>query len=155
MKPPAPATTTRSSLDIDEPLTRGDDLILKNCELAAHAGPELTSHLEFHQDILDRLARVSEIHISDKPLTGANARSTTSFDVAVVYERKIDVAVERERLTKDLARLEKQVAANEARLADTSFTAKAPAHIVDGLRKQTTDLITLRDKTRGGLHGLG
>ena len=120
-----------------------------------HAGPDLTSHLEFHQEILDRLARVSEVHISDAPLTGANARSTASFDVAVVYERKIDVAAERERLTKELTKLDKQVTANEARLADESFTSKAPAHIVDGLRKQTADLITLRDKTRASLNALG
>jgi valyl-tRNA synthetase len=126
----------------------------ESAPIRLHAGPELTSHLEFHQEVLDRLARVSEIHISDKPLTGANARSTASFDVAVVYERKIDVAAERERLTKELARLEKQITTNESRLADASFTAKAPGHIVDGLRKQTADLITLRDKTRGGLDAL-
>ncbi len=120
-----------------------------------HAGADLTAHLEFHQEILDRLARVSEIHISDSPLTGANARSTPAFDVAVVYARKIDVAAERERHTKDLARQNDQIAKNEARLADSSFTAKAPAHIVDGLRKQTADLITLRDKTRAALDSLG
>ncbi len=126
----------------------------ESAPIRLHAGADFTSHLEFHQEILDRLARVSAIEISDSPLTGANARSTASFDVAVVYERKIDVAAERERFTKELARLDKQVAANEARLADESFTAKAPAHIVDGLRKQTADLITLRDKTRGGLDAL-
>jgi valyl-tRNA synthetase len=120
-----------------------------------HAGLDLTSHLEFHQEILDRLARVSAIEISDSPLTGANTRSTPAFDVAVVYEKQIDVAAERERLTKELARLDKQITANQARLSDTSFTAKAPAHIVEGLRKQTADLITLRDKTRGGLDSLG
>jgi len=127
----------------------------ESAPIRLHAGPDLTAHLEFHQEILDRLARVSAIHISDSSLTGANARSTASFDVAVVYERKIDVTAERERLTKELAKLEKQIAANEARLADESFTGKAPAHIVDGLRKQTADLITLRDKTRDGLDGLG
>jgi valyl-tRNA synthetase len=126
----------------------------ESAPIRLHAGPDLTSHLEFHQEILDRLARVSEIHISDKPLTGANTRSTATFDVAVVYERKIDVAAERERQTKELARLDKQIDANEARLADASFTGRAPVHIVDGLRKQTADLITLRDKTRGGLDAL-
>jgi valyl-tRNA synthetase len=126
----------------------------ESAPIRLHAGGDLTAHLEFHQEILDRLARVSAIHISDAPLTGGNARSTASFDVAVVYERKIDVAAERERFTKDLAKYHKQIAANEARLADESFTAKAPAHIVDGLRKQTTDLITLRDKTRRSLDEL-
>jgi len=127
----------------------------ESAPIRLHAGPDLTSHLEFHQDILDRLARVSEIHISDAPLTGANARATSTFDVAIIYERKIDVAAERERLSKELTKLDKQVAANEARLADESFIGKAPAHIVDGLRKQTADLITLRDKTRSGLDALG
>jgi valyl-tRNA synthetase len=126
----------------------------ESAPIRLHAGSDLTSHLEFHQDILDRLARVSEIHISDKPLAGANARSTTSFDVAVVYERKIDVAAEQERLTKEHNKLNDQIEKNESRLADTSFTAKAPAHIVDGLRKQTADLIILRDKTRAALDDL-
>ena len=35
----------------------------------------------------------------------AGARSTSRFDVRVVYERKIDVAAERERLNKELAKL--------------------------------------------------
>ena len=34
-------------------------------------------------------------------------KSTASFDVQVVYERVIDVAAERERLTKDMAKLRK------------------------------------------------
>ena len=55
-----------------------------------------------------------------------------SFDVAVVYERQIDVAAERERLTKDLAKLEKGLAAAERQLGNEAFMAKAPAHIVDG-----------------------
>ena len=57
--------------------------------------------------------------------------------------------------SKELTKLDKQVAANETRLSDESFTAKAPEHIVDGLRKQTADLITLRDKTRAALDSLG
>ena len=48
-----------------------------------------------------------------QPLTGDNARSTASFDVAVVYERQIDIPAERERLTKDLAKYEKGLAAAE------------------------------------------
>jgi len=126
----------------------------ESAPIRLHAGPDLLTHLEWRQEILDRLARVSAIEISDKPLTGANARSTPAFDVAVIYAKQIDVPAERERLSKDLAKLEKQIAANESRLADASFTARAPAHIVEGLRKQTADLITLRDKTRAALDGL-
>jgi valyl-tRNA synthetase len=119
-----------------------------------HATARVLDPLEFSQDILARLARVETIEVSALPLSGANARSTANFDVAVIYQAKIDVTAERERLTKDLAKYEKLLTANEARLADEKFTAKAPPHIVEGLRKQTAELITLRDKSRAALDAL-
>ena len=39
---------------------------------------------------------------------GTGVRSAPGFDVAVIYERTIDVAVECERLKKELARFEKE-----------------------------------------------
>ncbi len=65
-----------------------------------HAADAVLSPLQFSQDILARLARVSGIEISAAPLTGNNARSTSSFDVAITYERQIDIPAERERLTR-------------------------------------------------------
>ncbi len=123
--------------------------------IALHAGARVLALTGAHADMLGRLARVSAIEFSTEPLSGNNARSTPSFDVAVIYERQIDVAAERERLTKDLAKLEKILTANDARLADPKFTDKAPAHIVEGLRKQTEETRILRDKTKGGLDALG
>jgi valyl-tRNA synthetase len=123
--------------------------------IALHAGARVLALTGAHADMLGRLARVSAIEFSNEPLTGNNARSTPSFDVAVVYERQIDVPAERERLTKDLAKFEKILTANDARLADEKFTVKAPPHIVEGLRKQTEETRTLRDKTRAALETLG
>jgi valyl-tRNA synthetase len=123
--------------------------------IALHAGARVLALTGAHADMLGRLARVSAIEFSTEPLTGNNARSTSSFDVAVVYERQIDVPAERERLTKDLARFEKILTANDARLADEKFTAKAPPHIVEGLRKQTAETRTLHDKTKSALDALG
>ncbi len=119
-----------------------------------HAGARVIALAGAHSDMLGRLARVSAVEIVDDPLSGTNARSTPSFDVAVIYERQIDIPAERERLTKDLAKFNKQIDANEARLGDPKFTEKAPAHIVEGLRKQTEELRILRDKAQGGLDAL-
>jgi valyl-tRNA synthetase len=127
----------------------------ESAPIRIHAAARVLDPLEFSQDILARLARVESIQISAEPLSGTNARSTPSFDLAIVYEKKIDIPAERERLTKDIARLEKQIAANEARLADPSFLAKAPAHIVEGLRKQTAELRTLHNKALAALDSLG
>ena len=73
-------------------------------------------------------------------------RNTSRFDVHAIYEKKIDVAAERERLNKDLEKVEKQLGASQGRLGDERFLGKAPAHVVEGLRKQVSEQVTLRDK---------
>jgi valyl-tRNA synthetase len=105
-------------------------------------------------DLLARLARVSSVEFASEPLTGDGTRSTADFDVAVVYERQIDVVAERERLTKDLAKFEKGLTASERQLGNTAFMEKAPAHIVDGLRKQAAETKMLYDKTKAALDTL-
>ena len=104
--------------------------------------------------MLARMARVQVVEFASEPLTGSNARSTAEFDVAVVYERQIDVAAERERLAKDLAKFEKGLTAAERQLNNEAFMAKAPAHIVDGLRKQAAETKLLYDKTKAALDSL-
>jgi valyl-tRNA synthetase len=127
----------------------------ESAPIRIHATARVLDPLEFSQDILARLARVEAIQVSADPLTGNNARSTANFDLAVVYEKKIDIPAERERLTKELAKHEKVLTANDARLADEKFIGKAPAHIVEGLRKQTAEIRTLHDKARAALDALG
>jgi len=119
-----------------------------------HAVGQVAALAEANATMLSRLARVSGVELATGALTGINSRSTSSFDVAVEYERQIDVAAERERLTKDFNKHDKQVKANEARLADPKFTEKAPAHIVDGLIKQTDEIRILRDKAKAALDAL-
>jgi valyl-tRNA synthetase len=123
--------------------------------IALHAGARVLALTGAHADMLGRLARVSAIEFSNEPLTGNDARSTPNFDVAVVYERQIDIPAERERLTKDIAKYEKILLGNDARLADDKFIDKAPAHIVEGLRKQTEETRTLYDKAKAALDALG
>ncbi|WP_158790986.1 valine--tRNA ligase [Granulicella sp. L60] len=110
--------------------------------------------LETEFDAIARLARVASIELADEPLSGPNVRGTTSFDVAVTYERQIDIPAERERLTKDLAKYEKGITAADRQLTNEAFMAKAPAHIVDGLRKQYAETKTLYDKTKTALDAL-
>ncbi len=102
---------------------------------------------EQNQAAIERLASVEKIIFVDASLEKiAGARSTSRFDVHVIYEKKVDVAAERERLTKELDKLEKHLASSQARLSDERFVGKAPAHIVDGLRKQVAEATILRDK---------
>ncbi|MFC6645728.1 valine--tRNA ligase [Granulicella cerasi] len=102
-------------------------------------------------DMLAKQARVSEVGIATVAPSGTNARATASFDVAVIYERQIDVAAERERLTKEIAKLNKGLEAAGKQLGSESFLAKAPAHIVDGLKKQAAENQALLDKAEAQL----
>jgi valyl-tRNA synthetase len=68
------------------------------------ASAKIAALAEANSDMLAKMARVSSVElIADAP-AGNNARATATFDVAVIYERQIDVAAERERLEKDLAK---------------------------------------------------
>jgi valyl-tRNA synthetase len=120
-----------------------------------HANNRIIALADANQDMLSRMARVASIEFAAATLSGTNARSTADFDVAVIYERQIDIPAERERLTKDLAKYEKGLTAADKQLSNEAFMAKAPAHIVEGLRKQHAETKTLYDKTKSALDALG
>jgi len=105
-------------------------------------------------EILERLARVSKIDVVSEHLTGANARNAVHFDVAVVYERTIDIAAERERLTRDIAKYEKGLAAAERQSGNEAFLKKAPPQVVEGLKKQEAETRLLLEKAREALRNL-
>ena len=114
----------------------------------------LGMNFEDNLALIQRLARVSGIN-SVAHLEGSGIRSTPAFDVQVVYERTIDVSVERERLTKELAQFAKEQANADRQLANEGFLSKAPAHVVDGIRRRSAELVVLTEKTRRALDQLG
>jgi valyl-tRNA synthetase len=75
-------------------------------------------------------------------------------DVQLVYEETIDLAAERKRLTKEVALRETLVANDKRRLNDPAFPTKAPAHIVEGARKQLAENTLLLEKARAALAAL-
>ncbi len=112
------------------------------------------STLTKNAEIVQRLARVSSVEYVEAFGDRSGIRSTPAFDVAVVFERTIDVPAERERLTKDIAKYEKGLAAAERQLGNEGFLAKAPAHIVEGLKKQEAETRALVEKARAALDSL-
>ncbi len=106
--------------------------------------------------LLDRPANVEKVTFVAASLEkAAGARSTSRFDVHVVYEKKIDVAAERERLTKELEKMEKEIANGQRQLLNEQFLAKAPAKVVEGLKARAEELRVLREKTLAKLLQLG
>ena len=109
---------------------------------------------EGNRDIVERLARVSGVRFVEQITAGLSKHSTAAFDVGILYERTIDVPAERERLTRDIAKYEKGLAAAERQLGNEAFLAKAPAHVVEGLKKQESETRLLLEKAKAALNVL-
>ena len=119
--------------------------------LRIRAAARLARLFADNRQIIERLGRVSEISFIDTVPQGAGARSAAEFDLQVVYEKQVDVAAERERLTKELARFEKEQTGAEAKLQNQAFLARAPGPVVDGIRRRAAELVILLEKTRAAL----
>ncbi len=119
-----------------------------------------TGFIEMNCEVFKRLARISEITISDfNTYTGGDYLtkhwdSVGLIEILVDYEKAIDIPAERERLTKDLAKYEKEMAGKQSQLHNDGFLAKAPANIVEGLRTRANELTGLIEKTRAALDSL-
>ncbi|HKV80054.1 MAG TPA: hypothetical protein VJP02_18040, partial [Candidatus Sulfotelmatobacter sp.] len=124
-------------------------------EVFAHE-PEIRTMIEHNRGAVERLASVETIaFVEDSLAKRAGARSTARFDVHVVYERRLDVASECERLKKELERLERGISSGQRQLGNDNFLAKAPHNVVENLRKQQSEMAVLKEKTVSKLKELG
>jgi valyl-tRNA synthetase len=115
-------------------------------EVFAH-DPAMRAMLARNQGAIERLGSVDRITFAEVSLGQiSGARSTSRFDVHVIYEKQIDVAAERERLTKDLEKIEKEQANGQRQLSNRQFLEKAPAKVVEGLKTRAEELRVLREK---------
>jgi valyl-tRNA synthetase len=117
--------------------------------------PAMRTMIEQNHGAVERLANVEKITFVDGSLAKrAGARSTARFDVHVIYERKIDVAAECERLKKELEKAEKELANNQRQLSNEQFLAKAPPKVVEGLRTRAQELTGLIAKIQSQMEEL-
>ena len=118
--------------------------------------PGIRKMIEQNRGAVERLANVEKITFVESSLANrAAARGTARFDVHVIYERKIDVGVECDRLNKELEKIEKGITSGQRQLGNEQFLSKAPAVVVENLRKQQQELAVMLTKTQSKLKELG
>jgi valyl-tRNA synthetase len=140
----------RKDLGIDEKLSV--DLLLADTHPSS--GESLYYLIANNLLTIQRLAKVNKVEVVPK-LNDPNVRTIGFLDFQFIYEKVIDVAAECERLTKEIAKLEKNLASAESKLASEAFISKAPAHIVEGLKKQESENRQLLAKAKAALVALG
>jgi valyl-tRNA synthetase len=119
------------------------------------AQSSVASLIERNRELIQSRAAVESIEFAGASLSKLpGAQTTNSYELLVVYEKKIDEAAERERLSKELKKLESELASAQRQLGNENFLAKAPAAVVDGLRRRQAELEQLLPKTRGALEEL-
>jgi valyl-tRNA synthetase len=109
--------------------------------------------------VLQALAKLNEVKLFDDQ--AAWAAAAQAAPVAVVGEARIclhmevDVAAEKLRLGKEVARLEEQISKAQTRLGNEAFVAKAPAAVLEQERKRMADFSATLTKMREQLARLG
>jgi valyl-tRNA synthetase len=110
------------------------------------AGPEVASHLPY----LQALARLSEVKLV-ATLPDAQSPVAVTGSGKVMLHVEIDRAAERERLAKEAARLDGEIAKAEAKLGNASFVERAPANVVEQEKKRLADFRAKLDDLRAQL----
>jgi valyl-tRNA synthetase len=124
------------------------------------AGPELQAALEAEGRAVLRLCRVETMETGTGMSVGAgdlgaHAVLRSGADLFLPLAGIIDVEQERQRLGRELERIDGQLRGTDARLASEQFTARAPADIVAREREKADSLRDQRDRLAEKLKGLG
>ncbi len=120
---------------------------------------EENAFLKAAAPVLQALAKLNEVKLFDDQ--AAWAAAAQAAPVAVVGEARIclhmevDVAAEKLRLGKEVARLEEQIAKAQTKLSNEAFVAKAPAAVLELERKRVADFAATVIKMREQMARLG
>jgi len=113
-----------------------------------------TAMLKAYAPYLAALAKLSEVATAET-LPDSEAPVQIVGEFRLMLKIEIDVAAEKERLGKELARVEGEMLKAEKKLATESFVARAPAAVVTQERERLEGFAALCEKLKAQIARLG
>jgi valyl-tRNA synthetase len=108
--------------------------------LVQGAGDTTKKRLDTYGDLIRRLARLSQIDtLAGTPPKGAVQIPLDEAIFVLPVAELIDVAKEKARLTKELGKVEGEIAKIEKKLGNADFVAKAPPEVIEEQRERLTE----------------
>ncbi|MBW1648367.1 MAG: valine--tRNA ligase [Deltaproteobacteria bacterium] len=135
---------------------RGEMNIAPGLALAAQvqaSDPDTRALLENEQALISQLSRLKALTVSP-PGARPSGAATAIVDGAAVYvslEGIIDLDKETERLTRELAKIAKDMGSLSKKLNNQDFLAKAPGEVVEGVREKHSALADKQQKIEANL----
>jgi valyl-tRNA synthetase len=105
-------------------------------------------------EVLKRLARLSEVSFADRPPAGSVRIVVRGEVAALPLVGFIDVAAERARLNKELGKINGDISRAQAKLNNTNFLARAAEEVVEGEREKLAEAENRRGKISEALRQL-
>ncbi|CAN0118363.1 unnamed protein product [Discosporangium mesarthrocarpum] len=118
------------------------------------ASETTVARLETHKALLARLARLSDISVSDAVPSGAVQVVVDEATAALPIGDVIDVAQEVARLQKEIGKVDGEIGKIDKKLGNESFIAKAPPAVVEEQRARADDYRQSRSKLNEALDRL-
>ena len=115
--------------------------------LIKDAGPLSLKRLEVHRDLVTRLARLSAIDEAGASVPrGAGQGVLDEATLLLPLGDVIDVAAERDRLGREIDKLDGEIGRIDSKLANENFTARAPTEVVAENRAKRTEFTASRER---------
>jgi valyl-tRNA synthetase len=107
--------------------------------------------------VLARLANAEPLEVDSRytPVSGVPMAVTPLGQIFLPLEGLIDASAERDRLGKEIGKIEVELATVRKKLANENFVQRAPAAVVEEHRQRETDFLKTLEQLKTALNALG